>query len=103
MGEGLRTGEHLEIDRPRRLVFTSAAPQLDPGYTRVEIAPAPGGCEVSLIQSTRRRNGRALDPGPDDDPGRPGGHLGQGSGSVSPRRTGDTESSPGKALGLPRA
>lgn len=52
MGEVLHTGEYLEIDRPRRLVFTFAVPQFDPGHTRVEveITPATDGCEVRLTQ-----------------------------------------------------
>lgn len=43
-------GEYLEIDRPRRLVFTFAAMR-DAGYTRVEVtvAPADGGSLVTLV------------------------------------------------------
>jgi uncharacterized protein YndB with AHSA1/START domain len=52
-GEVLHTGEYLEIDRPRRLVFTFAVPQLNPGMTKVklEFSPAPGGCHLTLTQS----------------------------------------------------
>ncbi len=44
------TGEYLEIDRPRRLVFTFAVPKYSPVITRVtiDIAPADTGCELKL-------------------------------------------------------
>ncbi len=43
-------GEYLEIDRPRRLVFTFAVPKYSPVVTRVtlEIAPTDTGCELTL-------------------------------------------------------
>jgi uncharacterized protein YndB with AHSA1/START domain len=43
-------GEYLEIDRPRRLVFTFGVPRLSPEMTRVviEIAPSGPGCELTL-------------------------------------------------------
>jgi uncharacterized protein YndB with AHSA1/START domain len=43
-------GEYLEIDPPRRLVFTFAMPQFDPRFDRivVEIAPDGAGCILSL-------------------------------------------------------
>lgn len=52
MGDVLHTGEYLEIDRPRRLVFTFGVPEYDPGFTRVEveIAATGSGCEVRLTQ-----------------------------------------------------
>jgi uncharacterized protein YndB with AHSA1/START domain len=50
MGDVAHVGEYLEIDRPRRLVFTFGVPQFDPGLTKVtvEITPAGDGCELVL-------------------------------------------------------
>jgi uncharacterized protein YndB with AHSA1/START domain len=44
------TGEYLEIDRPRRLVFTLAVPKYSSEVTRVtiEIVPLESGCELTL-------------------------------------------------------
>lgn len=44
------TGEYLEIDRPRRLVFTFAVPKFSPERTRVtiEIVRLGAGCELTL-------------------------------------------------------
>jgi uncharacterized protein YndB with AHSA1/START domain len=44
------TGEYLEIDRPRRLVFTFAVPKYSSVVTRVaiDIVPAGMGCELTL-------------------------------------------------------
>lgn len=49
-GEIRHIGEYLEIDRPRRLVFTFGVPQFDPNMTRVEIdiAAKGSGCELTL-------------------------------------------------------
>jgi uncharacterized protein YndB with AHSA1/START domain len=43
-------GEYLEIDRPRRLVFTFMVPKFSQVSTRVtvEIAPVGNGCELTL-------------------------------------------------------
>jgi uncharacterized protein YndB with AHSA1/START domain len=52
MGDVLHTGEYLEIDRPRRLVFTFGVPQFNPDYTRVTVEIAPSsdgaGCDLTL-------------------------------------------------------
>jgi uncharacterized protein YndB with AHSA1/START domain len=49
-GEIRHIGEYLEIDRPRRLVFTFGVPQFDPNMTRVEIdiVAKGSGCELTL-------------------------------------------------------
>ncbi len=43
-------GEYLEIDRPRRLVFTFGVPKYSALFTRVtiDIAPLGSGCELTL-------------------------------------------------------
>lgn len=50
MGDVRHVGEYLEIDRPRRLVFTFGVPQFDPGMTTVaiDIAPDGDGCLLTL-------------------------------------------------------
>src|SRR5687767_3117427 len=49
-GDVEHVGEYLEIDRPRRLVFTFAVPQYDPGDTTVALTfePADDGCVLTL-------------------------------------------------------
>lgn len=43
------TGEYLEIDRPRRLVFTWRTPPLtDTSRVIIEIRPLDDGCELTL-------------------------------------------------------
>ena len=46
----VHTGEYLEIDRPRRLVFTFGVPTYSPVMTEVtiEIVPLDDGCELTL-------------------------------------------------------
>jgi uncharacterized protein YndB with AHSA1/START domain len=43
-------GEYLEIERPRRLVFTFGVPKFSPLNTRVtvEILPLESGCQLTL-------------------------------------------------------
>jgi uncharacterized protein YndB with AHSA1/START domain len=45
-------GTYLEIDRPRRLVFTFGVPKFSALMTRVRIdlKPLPTGCELTLTQ-----------------------------------------------------
>ena len=45
------SGEYLEIDRPRRLVFSFGVPKYSAEFTRVTISilPLGGGCELTLL------------------------------------------------------
>jgi len=45
-------GEYVEIERPKRMVFTWAVRQDQPDTSRItiDIVPADGGCELTLIQ-----------------------------------------------------
>jgi uncharacterized protein YndB with AHSA1/START domain len=47
------TGEYLEIDRPRRLVFTFAVPKYSPLFTEVtiEIEASASGSDLTLTQT----------------------------------------------------
>jgi len=47
-------GEYLEIDRPRRLVFTFAIPQFGPYVDRIviEIVPDGSGCILTLTHES---------------------------------------------------
>ena len=46
-------GEYVEIDRPRRLVFTLASAQHlgDPARVAVDIAPERKGCRLTLVHA----------------------------------------------------
>src|SRR5580658_3473531 len=50
MGDVRHVGEYLEIERPRRLVFSFGVPQIDRRMTTVtiEIRPSAAGCELTL-------------------------------------------------------
>ena len=52
-GDVAHVGEYLEIDRPRRLVFTFAVPQYDPGLTtvRIDIVADGSGSRLTLTHT----------------------------------------------------
>ena len=54
-------GEYLEIDRPRRLVFSFGMPQFSPGsnWVIVEIAPDGDGCVLTLTQEDLPKDSEA--------------------------------------------
>ena len=69
-------GEYLEIDRPRRLVFTFAAMR-DAGFTRVTVTIEPDGNGARLVLVHEWiRNGRIMRTGP--------GRAGRRSSTASP-------------------
>lgn len=49
-GDVLHEGEYLEIERPRRLVFTFGVPKYSPEFdlVTIEITPLADGCELAL-------------------------------------------------------
>jgi uncharacterized protein YndB with AHSA1/START domain len=51
-GDIEHTGEYLEIERPRRIVFRLVVPKYSPKSTivRINIAPRAPGCELILVQ-----------------------------------------------------
>src|SRR5207253_792689 len=53
VGDVEHVGEYLEIDRPRRLVFTFGVPKYSPAMTRVsvDIVPLDTGCELTLTHA----------------------------------------------------
>jgi uncharacterized protein YndB with AHSA1/START domain len=53
MGDVRHVGEYLELDRPRRLVFSFGVPQFDPRMTTVtlDIRPDGDGCELTLTHA----------------------------------------------------
>lgn len=52
-GDIEHTGEYLEIDRPRHLVFTFSVPKYSPLATQVsiDIVPTHSGCELTLTHT----------------------------------------------------
>jgi len=58
------TGEYLEIDRPRRLVFTFGVPKFSADFATVEIDIAPDGpnaCFLTLRQEMSAENAQWKD------------------------------------------
>ena len=50
----LHEGAYLELERPRRIVFTLRVPKYSPDEDRVtiQITPLPDGCELTLTTET---------------------------------------------------
>jgi uncharacterized protein YndB with AHSA1/START domain len=57
-GDIEHVGEYIEIDRPRRLVFSFAVPAYSSEYDRVTvvIVPTPEGCELTLTNEMSPAN-----------------------------------------------
>lgn len=57
------TGEYLEIDRPRRLIFAFAVTGVDgpPDLVRITIVPLPEGCELTLTHEMAAEYAAYLD------------------------------------------
>jgi len=57
------TGTYLELDRPRRIVFTMFVPgySTSPDRVQVEIAPIDGGCELTLTHEMTPEYGPYVD------------------------------------------
>lgn len=53
--EVAHVGQYLELDRPRRLVFTFGVPMYSPHLSRVSVDITPlsdgAGCELTLVQA----------------------------------------------------
>ena len=46
-------GEYLELERPRRIVFTFGVNGSEPDRVAVEIVPLESGCELTLVHEMR--------------------------------------------------
>jgi uncharacterized protein YndB with AHSA1/START domain len=44
----VHVGEYMEIDRPRRIVFTLAVDDSETSVVNIDIAPLESGCELTL-------------------------------------------------------
>ena len=54
--DAVHTGHFLEIERPRRLVFTCSADGSPSDPVSVEIEPSANGCELTLSQALNPRD-----------------------------------------------
>ncbi len=55
-------GEYLEIDRPRRLVFSFGMPQFSPAFDRVTVEIAPDGDGATMTLSQQNLPEAAVEP-----------------------------------------